>query len=276
MKKERLLLLTTLITTALLLSGCRKFDYFYDDVPPSAPRNVKTITGDNRIDIFWDRSPERDVAGYNIYYSYSYDGKYYLIGSSKDNYYIDRGAKNGNTYYYAVTAYDYEGNESDLSRDVVYDTPRPEGFNQALFDLNISPNNSGYYFKKYLVVPYTDTNADIFFEKYNGVYYINVWEDEDIQDMGATKDIWDISTAPVSGWVPKQTGENYKYVEAKIGHTYVIWTWDNHYAKVRISNIVNGRMVFDWAYQLVEGNRELKAVVSGIRKVTHSEILRNH
>lgn len=76
--------------------------------------------------------------------------------------------------------------------------------------------------------------------------------------MGSTKDIWDISYAPTSGWVPLYQGENVKYVEAKVGNTYVIWTWDNHYAKIRISNITPERMVFDWAYQLVEGNRELK------------------
>jgi hypothetical protein len=275
MKKKRIVLLTMLIGASLLLNGCRKFDHFYDDTPPGPPRNIRTVTGDNRVDLSWDRNYEHDVAGYNIYYSYSYDGKYNLIGSSDDNYFIDRGANNGNTYYYAVTAYDYEGNESDLSNDVVYDTPRPEGFNQAIFDYNVSASNSGYYFKKYLVVPYNDKDADIYFEKYNNVYYLNVWEDEDIQDMGSTKDIWDISTAPISGWVPKDTGDNFKYVEAKVGHTYVIWTWDNHFAKVRITSISNGRLVFDWAYQLVEGNRELKQVVSDTRKFTPGESKRS-
>jgi hypothetical protein len=43
-----------------------------------------------------------------------------------------------------------------------------------------------------------------------------------------------------------------------IGHTYVIWTWDNHYAKVRIKAISNERLVFDWAYQLLEGEQQLK------------------
>jgi hypothetical protein len=38
----------------------------------------------------------------------------------------------------------------------------------------------------------------------------------------------------------------------------VFWTWDNHFAKIRISSITNERMVFDWAYQLVEGETMLK------------------
>lgn len=264
MKTMKLLFGMISLASILFLSGCDEFDEF-DSRPPSEPANIRTITGDNRVDIIWDENYESDVAGYNVYYSYSYDGKYELIGSTEDNYFIDYDAKNGETYYYAVTAYDYNGNESDLSYDVVYDTPRPEGFNQAIFDFNISPNNSGYDFSNYLVVPYNGEDADFFFEIYNGTPYLDVWDDSDIQDIGATNDIWDVDVAPTSGWVQKDsTTDNFKYVEAIAGHTYVIWTWDNHFAKVRISNITNERIVFDWAYQLVEGNIELKRGASKV------------
>lgn len=257
MKLTRILAAGLFLAALTSFTGCDEFDD-YDNFPPSEPRNIRTITGDNRIDLYWDNNPERDVAGYNVYYSYSYDGKYTLINNTYENYFIDNGAKNGTTYYYAVTAYDYNGNESKLSREVIYDTPRPEGFNQAIFDFNRSPSISGYDFSKYLVLPYNDNSTDFFFENYGGKYYLDVWDDSDIQDMGSTKDIWDISKAPINGWVPLQPNENIKYVEAKVGHTYVVWTWDNHYAKVRVKSITNERVVFDWAYQLVEGNRELK------------------
>lgn len=272
MKNLKRMYLAILMGAAFMITGCDEFDHFYDDVAPSAPRNIRTVTGDQRVDIYWDENRERDVAGYNVYYSYSYDGKYELLGSTESTYFIDEGGKNGDTYYYAVTAYDYDGNESELSDEVVYDTPRPEGFNQAIFDYNRSPNNSGYDFSNYLVLAYDATAADMFFEKYNGVNYINVWEDSDIQDMGNTKDIWDISAAPTSGWVPLVQGENVKYVEAIPGHTYVIWTWDNHYAKVRVKSISGDRMIFDWAYQLAEGNRELKRSVREERKPLPSKI----
>lgn len=258
MKTLKLFFSGTFLFIILLITGCDHL-HDYDNTPPSAPRNISTVTGDERVDIYWDMNAERDVAGYNVYYSYSYDGKYTLIGSTESTHFIDDGARNETTYYYAVSAYDYDGNESDLSEDVVYDTPRPEGFNQAIFDYNKSPNNAGYDFSKYLVLSYTETDADMFFENYNGTFYLNVWAtDSDLQDMGPTQDIWDISYAPTGGWVPVQQGENVKYTQAIVGHTYVIWTWDNHFAKVRIKNITNERMVFDWAYQLVEGNRELK------------------
>jgi hypothetical protein len=70
--------------------------------------------------------------------------------------------------------------------------------------------------------------------------------------MGQTNDIYDIPFAPTSGWSPTKDARAY------VGHTYVFWTWDNHFAKIRISSITNERMVFDWAYQLVEGEIMLK------------------
>lgn len=277
MKTLNKIFLSLILISILLFTACDEFhDYYYDDTPPNPPKNIYTITGDNRIDIIWDHNNENDVSGYNVYYSYSYDGRYELIGNTVNNFYIDNGAENGVTYYYAITAYDYNGNESELSYDVIYDTPRPEGFNQSIFDYNRSPNNAGYDFSDYLVVPYNSLEADFFFENYNGTFYLNVWDDSDIQDMGTTNDIYDISYSPLNGWVPIMPDENVKYVEAKIGHTYVIWTWDNHFAKVRISNITNERMVFDWAYQTAEGNRELKrSETSTERKKLPTNVFKN-
>jgi len=277
MKSIKLFMLL-IFSSFLFITGCDHFDeFYYDDTPPSPPKNVYTITGDKRVDIIWDENYERDLAGYNVYYSYSYDGKYTLIGSTSKASFIDDGAKNGITYYYGITAYDFNGNESELSNDLVYDTPRPEGFNQAVFDYNRSPNNAGYDFSRYLVVLYNGDDADFFFENYSGKYFLNVWDDSDLQDMGKTNDIWDISHAPLNGWIPLKPNENVKYTEAKVGNTYVIWTWDNHYAKIRIKSITGERMVFDWAYQLVEGNRELKRANSQeVRKKLSKEVKKNY
>ena len=99
-----------------------------------------------------------------------------------------------------------------------------------------------------LLSRYDSLDVDFFFENYQGTFYLDVWDDTDIQDMGPTNDIYDIPFAPTSGW------STTKDAIATVGHTYVIWTWDNHFAKIRISNITNDRVVFDWAYQLVEGS----------------------
>jgi hypothetical protein len=252
------------------------FDRF-DERPPSPPENVRSINGDERVDIYWDPNPERDVIGYNVYYSYSYDGKYKLIGNTSSTHFIDYDANNGVTYYYAVTAYNYDGIESDLSKDEVYNTPRPEGFNVSIFDYRTSPNNSGYSFAKNLIYSFNNKETDFFFENYNGVNYVDVWgDDADIQDMGRTNDIYDISTAPLTGWVTQKIGENIKYAQAVVGHTYVIWTIDNHFAKIRIKSITNGRMVFDWAYQLVPGNIQLKIRNNSTERVVPDKVIRNY
>lgn len=268
---KKLSILTAIVTAALILSSCDVNDtYYYDYTPPSPPSGIQVMNGDNRVDIYWAANRESDVAGYNVYYNYTYDGKYTLIGSTSGTYFADLEAVNGNTYYYAVAAYDYNGNESELSYDVIYSTPRPEGYNQAIFDYIRFPNNSGYTFTTYSTVPYDDPDVDFFFEIFEGTGYIRVYDDTDIQDMGPTGDIYDIPYAPLNGW-------NLNKEEiAQIGHTYVIWTWDNHFAKIRVKSITPDRLVFDWAFQLVEGEPQLKPVVkgSGERKLNKLQLAR--
>ncbi len=258
MKLRKNLIVLTVVLLPFLLASC-KFKDLIDNTPPPPPTNVFTITGDNRVDIYWDEDPAPDLEGYNIYVSDSYDGSYTLIGSTTNTFYIDNQAVNGVTYYYAVTAFDVYGNESDLSKDIVHDTPRPEGFDRVVFDVNNFPEKSGYSFGINRVVAYDDSLTDFFYENASdSAFYIDVWSDTEIQDMGATFDIYDVDKAPVDGWVPLLPGDNIKYVPAIEGHTYVIWTYDDHYAKIRISSLSPSRIIFDWAYQLDAGNPELK------------------
>ncbi len=148
-----------IIAASIGLSGCFVDINHPDKTPPSPPTGLSTATGDNFIELFWKKNPERDVAGYNVFASSSYDGRYELIGSSETPYFLDKDAVNGNVYYYAVTAYDYEGNESELSKDVAYDIPRPEGYDVQLSDYHLYPAVSGYDFSGYAVVRYDDDNA---------------------------------------------------------------------------------------------------------------------
>ena len=255
---KKLILSTVFIAAAFILSSCDVNDSYYNDyTPPAPPSGIQVLNGDNRVDISWIANRESDVAGYNVYFNYTYQGTYERIGSTSGTYFVDLDAVNGNKYYYAVAAYDYNGNESELSYDVIYSTPRPEGFNQSIFDYIRFPNNSGYTFTSYSVVPYDDQEADFFFELYQGTGYLRVWDDTDIQDMGPTNDIYDIAYAPINGW------STVKEEIAIVGHTYVIWTWDNHFAKIRVKSITGDRVVFDWAFQLVEGEPQLKPVVKG-------------
>ncbi len=254
MKRISLILLVTI--TVLGFTGCEVAIIEPDFIPPSPPRNIYTETGDNYIVITWSSSPDRDVDGYRVYVSSSYNGHYDLIGTTHGTSMTDIDARNGSTYYYAVTAYDYDGNESELSRDVAYDTPRPEGMNVRITNFRTQPGLSGYDFSTYSIGVYNDQYTDVYFEYYEGYYYLNVWTDSDIKDMGYTSSLYEIGEAPASGWSPS------KDVRAIPGHTYVIWTWDNHFAKIRIVALTPNQVVFDWAYQLQEGNPRLKQGVA--------------
>lgn len=250
----------TLLALILIigLAGCHDHrrdhvivDPVYDYVPPLPPTGIVSTSLDNAVRLDWRPNQEPDLAGYNIYVANNYDGPYTLIGSAHLESFIDRGARNGVTAYYAITAYDFNHNESELSRDVVYDTPRPEGFGVTIYDRFLNAARSGYYFRGFRVL-YFDTDDTDFFVEYDGsIPYLVVWEDSDIQDMGYTVDLDEISVAPEAGWSPT------KDAQAIVGHTYVVWTYDNHFAKVRITSIRGGYMTFDWAYQTAEGNPEL-------------------
>jgi hypothetical protein len=247
------------ILVSLSLIGCEEdFLSFQDNTPPSVPTNIITETGDDLVIIDWSPVLTSDLAGYAVYYSDNYDGQYNLLGTTSETSFFDYGAANGITNYYAVASYDFNGNESDLSYDVAYDTPRPEGFDQSVYDYKNFPNIAGYDFSKYKIDTYNSENSDFFFENDEGTFYLNVWNDTDIQSMGRTNDIYDISYAPVEGWVELLPNDNVKYVRAIRGNTYVIWTYDNHFAKIRILDIYEDHIVFDWAYQTAPGNVELK------------------
>jgi hypothetical protein len=71
--------------------------------------------------------------------------------------------------------------------------------------------------------------------------------------MGFTESFDDIDYAPQTGW-----SEN-GWAEIIAGHTYVVWTRDLHYAKLRVTSIGSDFVNIRWAYQLDQDNPELIA-----------------
>ena len=64
----------------------------------------------------WDRNPEPDIAGYNVYYG-RISGEYRRLKMVADTTAVI-GVKGSTTYYFAVTAYNTNGAESELSEEV--------------------------------------------------------------------------------------------------------------------------------------------------------------
>jgi hypothetical protein len=262
---KRTLLFIVLAIGSIFYMGCEDPVNYVDRTPPGAPTGLYVENGDGEAYLYWNSNTERDLAGYNIYSSSSYNGKYYLIGTTRGTTFTDSGIKNGTKYYYAVTAYDYDGNESDLSYELAYSAPRPEGYGQAIFDYHQFPALSAFSFASESVVADTDASADFYFDNDNGTYYLDVFNDTDIKDMGRTSSIYDITTAPSTGW------SSTKDAPVIIGHTYVIWTVDNHYAKIRVSSVNAQRVVFDWAYQSIKGEVSMKTAA---KAGSHSKVVR--
>lgn len=237
------------------LSGCIEQSLESDTEAPAVPRGVVSTTGDQQVVISWYPNAEYDLAGYDVYRSNTERGSYFRIGTTRSTSFVDREVTNGRTYYYAVAAYDNASNASELSYDLVFDTPRPAGYGSRLFDFRAIPQTSAYSFGNYRVQDYRASTSDVFFEYHatSGGLFIDVAnQDTDIQDFGYTDSLDDIDYAPEKGWSPLG------YVEAIVGHSYIVWTADNHYAKIRITAVSASFVEFDWAYQVSEGNPELK------------------
>ena len=231
----------------------------YDDNPPPTPQGVYSITADQEIYVIWHPidDVDGDFSNYVVYRSdFDPDTGYWAIGTTIDTFFVDYGLENGHTYYYAVSSIDYDGNLSALSYEYVFDTPRPEGFGERIYTMETEPDNSGWYLYGEYRVPWDDPDCDFFLDEDNGIPYLNVGDGYTyIQDMGYTTNFDEISYSPPadSGWSANG------WAEVILGHTYVIQTSNSHFAKVRVAEINADNIIFDWGYQVAQGNRELKA-----------------
>jgi len=240
------------ILLVMAFTGCDDNEtvrYVEVDVAPATPQGVYSVTADEAIYIYWLPVRENDLAFYRVWWSDAADGVYELMGTSFDESYVDYDVTNGVTYYYAVSAVDLAGNESDLSYETIFDTPRPESFDQDLYDANYYPNSSGFDLSTGNVTAYDAASADIYidFDESLQAFFINAVDaNTDLQDMGYTYDFDEITYAPSDGW------SFVGWVEIIVGHTYVIWTRDDHFAKIRVTDADYTNfdyITFDWAYQ---------------------------
>ncbi len=275
---------TTFITilialSTLLMVGCSdKTEILIIDEIPAAPQGVSSVTGDGEVYIYWNSPYEEDIAAFTIWRSFIAESLYVQIGVVNaianpyldlDQYvYTDNSITNGVTYFYAVASVDEGGQESELSAGTVFDTPRPEGI-ETLFDTLSVPAISALIFgEPSIPVPYTNNSADFFIDQFNGLLYINAADvNTDIQDMGFTYNFEDIGYAPDTtvGW------STLGFFELIDGHTYVFWTRDGNYAKVRVLSLTSSSVRFQWAFQTDTGNPELVKPKYDSEKPVHNE-----
>jgi hypothetical protein len=256
--------------TVPLVAGCEDDDpVVAADYPPFPPDGVFSITGDGVVTISWNPNQEGDLDGYRVYRgNQDLSGPYFPLAdvSASQTYYDDYDVHNGETWFYAVAAFDRNGHVSDLSAEDVFDTPRPQGNDLVLVELGQDPLHSGYDFSSLsnLSQSAADGTTDIYFENQAGVNYI-VCADSgvDIQDYGLIAlDGADYAPAPSEGgWAPSGKAE------AIDRHSYFVRILNGghyNYAKFYVDGAPSATVTLDWAYQPSTselGNREL--LVSG-------------
>jgi hypothetical protein len=242
------------------VAGCNDDNPVVVDAPPFPPDGVFSITGDGVVSIYWNANWEDDLEGYAVYRSTSDPGPYYLLDKVPANqtYFDDTDVVNGETWFYAVTAFDRAGHESELSRETVFDTPRPEGFGLVLVELGQDPSQAGYDFSSLSGTSQAAAlgTTDIFFESSGGVQYIRAKTGVDIQDYGLI-DLLYVDWAPDAGWSP--SGQ----AEAIAGHSYIVRIaggQGTNVAKIQVKAVTATTVTLDWAYQAVTGSQELAPI----------------
>lgn len=265
-------LLAPLVLVGLVLAGCGDETTTRPRVPPAAPRGLFSVTGDGTVRLVWMANTETDVVGYRVYQAPCASGSscpYTRIGTvsapAGEEYvtYVVTGLPNGETAFFAVSAVDRDGLESELSYNDVFDTPRPAGTGLVLYNYLDYESDVGYDFSAFQRTDLPGVPTDIFYgyfvEDGSGYVYQQIFVpdyDTNIQDAGYATSLDAVDFASTQGWSPSGT------VEAVVGHNYVVWTRDNHFAKFRVVAVGPNSVTLDWAYQLDPGNQEL-AVTPG-------------
>jgi len=240
------------LSIALLALGCHEDKVVNNiDAPPHTVDGVYSVTGDGRVTVYWRANQENDIDYYKVYRNNAPTGSFTLVGSSSTTSFVDTSVTNGNTYYYAVAAVDLAGQESpQLSIENVFDTPSPEGTGVTLTNSATTDATSGWDFSAQVRRPSADPLTDMYYNSSGGSDLVYVPSDTKIQDAGFVA-LRDVDFAPPSGWSTDGI------VEAIVGHSYILLTRDNHYAKFEVKSHSGTSMVLDWAYQIDPNNPEL-------------------
>ena len=250
MKMKRCLALL-ILTPAL--AGCELYTVVaVSDPLPATPAALTSITADGAVYLSWEDGSPVPSDHFRIYRGEGSGERLDYLASTSDAGFVDFAVQNGRTYFYGVTAVSPSGRESGLSR-VVGDTPRPEGYDLVLFEADTRPDRSGFDLSSRARLYPGDPHTDIYVQHdpVSGLLLLLATLGTDLQDMGYTGSLDDISASPTDGWSPDGSAV------LVTGHTYVVWTHDNHFAKLRAVEVAPTWARLDWAYQVDPGNPEL-------------------
>ena len=82
-----------------------------------------TIVEGASVTLAWDPNSEPNVAGYKVHYGHSSQTYPFVVDAGNVNAQVINNLQEGVTYYFAVTAYNVVGLESDFSGEISYEVP---------------------------------------------------------------------------------------------------------------------------------------------------------
>jgi len=240
--------------------------------PPPAPGGLEAVALDGAIYLKWD-DRSRAAPGFAFYRVYFDAGdRYVLMGETDSEGFIDLMVTNGSSYGYFVSAVDDRGHESQGSALAVA-TPRPDYRGEFLYSFEDRPGESGFRFQMdesdFPIVAGTDPNrhfrlavdqAGWWFVPGPGVAIHNTPQYTTSLRCGPASDATcqEIRVAPVMGYTsaPVEVTPEFSYV-------FRVPAPDGgfRYGVVRVTHAgftQDGAIIlFDWAFQLQAGNRNL-------------------
>jgi hypothetical protein len=99
-----------------------------DVAAPNPPAGLKGVAGDQLVSLAWEANGEKDVIGYNVYYSKA-SGKEYVRTTEKPEpkqNKLNVRLRNDETYYFVITAVNAAGKESELSDELALTPHAPD------------------------------------------------------------------------------------------------------------------------------------------------------
>ena len=247
-----------------------------EPVPPPAPSGLEVVALDDATYLLWDdEAREADDFSFYRLYVVDDDGEI-LFGETDSEGFLDLLAENGVTYSYMVTAVDDAGHESGGS-GLASGTPRPDYHGEWLYAYQDRPEYSGFRFRdsgdSSPIVdgssPARHFRLEVDAEGWWLVpgpaaeIYPDGFETTELKcGAGSEADCVSLDVAPGSGYTSDDVG-----ISPQMSYALRVVESDGslHYGVIRVEYLgtdqdADALMIFDWAYQLQEDNRNLSPV----------------
>jgi hypothetical protein len=243
--------------------------------PPPVPDAPRVIALDGANYVTWGTAA-RSASDFSHYRVYQDAGSTsYLLGETDSEGFLDLLVTNGSTYVYFVTAVDTHGHESAGSARAA-GTPRPDFHGEWIYDHFDRPTASGFRFpddeSTDPIVAGTNPSRDFRVERdAGGAWWLvpNVSASVAVYPVGFATTALKCGVAADAGCVDVSVAPSSGYTTAAVRllpqTSYVIRIGSGQSAHYGVIRVVfqgfdqNGHaiMIFDWAFQLQPGNRNL-------------------